>query len=88
MGGMAVSTWSTLRVSAGSSGGQVLEHCLLPHIVVNTHEPPYDQVLIGVGWVSLSSLLLSSPSPGAYCPHRLLAPAVHPTLMGFGGALA
>jgi hypothetical protein len=59
-------------------GGWVLS-CLLPHtIAVDTHDPPYEQVLVGMGWVSLSSSSSSGPGPGARrC--QFLAPMVHPT---------
>jgi hypothetical protein len=47
---------------------------LLPRtLAVDTHDPPYEQVLIGMEWVLCCS---ASSGPSR---HRLLAPMVHPT---------
>jgi hypothetical protein len=59
-GDRPISTRSTLQARAGSSGGQVLG-CHLIHLVFMcvvlysscTHDPPYKQLLIGMGWVPL-----------------------------------
>jgi hypothetical protein len=61
-GDRPVSTRSTLRARAGSGGGRVLG-CRLIHLVFMrvalysscTHDPPYEQLLVGMGWVPLSS---------------------------------
>jgi hypothetical protein len=58
-GGMALSTWSTLRASARSGGGQVLGRCLPLH--PHDRHPSYEQVLIGMGWVSRCSVSLWHP---------------------------
>jgi hypothetical protein len=66
-GGMALSTWSTLQASARSGGGQVLRHCLPLH--PHSRHPSYEQVLIGLGWVSHCLVLLwqQSTHPTSLC---------------------
>jgi hypothetical protein len=61
-GDRPVSTRSTLRARAGSGGGRVLG-CRLIHLVFMcvalysscTHDPPYEQLLVGMGWVPCPS---------------------------------
>jgi hypothetical protein len=61
-GDRPISTRSTLRARAGSGGGQVLG-CRLIHLVFIcmalylscTHDPPYELLLIGMGWVPCPS---------------------------------
>jgi hypothetical protein len=89
VGGATVVVWlgGTWLVAPGPPCKQVLavvgDRCwsaipLLPcTLAVEPHNPPYEQVLIGMGWVCPLSLQLSDP--GTHHPHRLQAPAVHPT---------
>ena len=51
-GNMALSTWSTLRASARSGGGQVLRCWLLPR-TVDPHDSPYEQALICMVGITL-----------------------------------
>jgi hypothetical protein len=70
-GDMAIGTQSTLRASARSSC-RVLGSCLIPYCHgqdAYTNHPPYEQMLVKVGWVpSLSPSLLPIPQPPSICP--------------------
>jgi hypothetical protein len=72
-------------------------------IAIDAHNPPYEQVLIGVGWVSAPSVVGLSPRTASHCHpagagsvvpchHRQAAPAIPPyeqLLVGMGaGAMS
>ena len=44
-------------------------------ITVDAHNPPYEEVLVGMRWVSSPSIVVSSPLPPHPVSHRRLAGA-------------